>query len=146
MKQRRGGFLVAKIHRTGGRVFARMLLERGLEINPAQGRVLFVLWEEGPMTIHELAKRSGLVKSTLTSTLDRLEAQGQVVRIRDAEDRRKITIALTPKNRALHRLYDQVSQEMTDVFYRGFAPAEIAAFESHLERILSNLTRSEAGE
>ncbi len=146
MKQRRGGFLVAKIHRTGGRVFARMLLERGIEINPAQGRILFVLWEMGPMTIHELAKRSGLVKSTLTTTLDRLEVQGQVVRVRGDRDRRKITIELTPKNRAMHKLYDRVSKEMVDLFYRGFAPSEVAAFESNLERILNNLARSEEGD
>jgi DNA-binding MarR family transcriptional regulator len=143
MKQRQGGFLIAKIHRTAGRVFARMLRERGIQINPAQGRVLFVLWEEGPMTIHELAKRSGLVKSTLTSTLDRLEAQGQVVRVRSGEDRRKITIELTPKNRAMHEFYEQVSKEMVGLFYSGFAPSEIATFEHALKRILQNLAQSE---
>ncbi len=143
MKRRQGGFFIAKIHRTAGRVFARMLRERGIEINPAQGRILFVLWEEGPMTIHELAKRAGLVKSTLTSTLDRLEAQGQVVRVRGDEDRRKIMIELTPKNQAMHKLYEQVSKEMVGLFYRGFTASEIAVFESNLERILSNLARSE---
>ena len=143
MKPRQGGFLIAKIHQTAGRVFARMLRERGIQINPGQGRILFVLWEEGPMTIHELAKRSGLVKSTLTSTLDRLEAQGQVVRVRSGEDRRKILIELTPKNRAMHKLYGQVSKEMAGLFYRGLAPSEITTFEGALERILQNLAESE---
>lgn len=143
MKHRRGGFLVAKIHQTAGRVFARMLRERGVQIKPAQGRILFVLWEEGPLTIHELARRSGLVKSTLTSALDRLEAQGQVVRVRSAEDRRKIVIELTPANRAMHKLYDQVSREMVALFYRGFTASEITAFEGGLERILRNLVASE---
>ncbi len=143
MKQRQGGFLIAKIHQTAGRVFARMLRERGVQVNPAQGRVLFVLWEEGPMTIHALAKRSGLVKSTLTSTLDRLEAQGQVVRVPSGEDRRKTIIELAPKNHAMHKLYDQVSKEMVGVFYRGFAPSEITTFEGRLERILQNLAESE---
>ena len=143
MKRRQGGFLIAKIHRTAGRVFARMLRERGVQINPAQGRILFVLWEEGPMTIHELAKRSGLVKSTLTSTLDRLEAQGQVLRVRSGEDRRKIMIELTPKNHAMHKLYDQVSKEMVGLFYRGVASSEITTFEGTLDRILQNLAESE---
>ena len=143
MKQRQGGFLIAKIHRTAGRVFARMLRERGIEINPAQGRILFVLWEEGPMTIHELAKRSGLVKSTLTSTLDRLEAQGHVVRVRSGGARRKIVIELTPKNHTMHQLYDQVSKEMAGLFYRGFAPSEVTTFERSLDRILKNLAESE---
>ncbi len=83
------------------------------------------------------------MKSTLTSTLDRLEAQEQVVRVRSGDDRRKIVIELTPKNRAMHKLYDQVSEEMVDLFYRGFPSSEIAAFERSLERILDNLVRSE---
>ncbi len=144
-RQRRGGFLIAQIHRTAGRIFARMLRGRGLEINPEQGRVLFVLWEEGPMSIHDLARRVSLGKSTLTSALDRLEASGQVVRVRSPEDRRRIFIELTPRNQALHGLYEEVSREMTEVFYQGFAGQEIDGFESHLERILENLRRAETG-
>jgi DNA-binding MarR family transcriptional regulator len=143
-RQRQGGFLISKIHSTAGRVFARMLRERHLDINPAQGRVLFVLWEEGSMTIHELAKRVSLGKSTLTSTLDRLEAGGQVVRVRSAEDGRKFLIELTPKNRAMHRLYEEVSQKMTDEFYAGFSGEEVSRLERDLERVLENLTRVES--
>lgn len=142
-RQRQGGFLIAKIHRTAGRIFARMLRERRIDTNPAQGRVLFVLWEEGPMSIHDLARRVSLGKSTLTSTLDRLEARGQVLRVRSPADRRKILIELTPKNQAVHKLYEAVSREMTEVFYAGFAGEEVARFEHALERILGNLTRRE---
>ncbi len=143
-RQRQGGFLIAKVHRTAGRIFARMLRERGIEINPAQGRILFVLWQEGAMPIHELARRVALGKSTLTSALDRLEARGQVVRVRSGADRRVILIELTPRNREMRQLYEEVSREMTAVFYAGFAAGEIAEFERRLERILENLERFEA--
>ncbi len=136
---RQGGFLIAKIHQTGGRIFARMLRERGMQINPAHGRVLFVLWEEGSMTINELARRVSLGKSTLTNTVDRLEAAGQVVRVRSVHDRRKILIELTPKNRALHKLYDEVSTEMTRLFYNGFSKDDAARFDGYLARVLANL-------
>ncbi len=144
-RRRQGGFLIAKVHRTGGRVFARMLRERGLEINPAQGRILFVLWQEGPMTINEIARRVSLGKSTLTSGIDGLERRGQVVRVRSKEDRRKILIELTPENEGMHALYKEVSAEMTRVFYRGFTSAEITRFEQSLGRILKNLDKSESG-
>lgn len=144
-RQRQGGFLIANVHRTAGRVFARMLRERRMEINPAQGRILFVLWEQGPATIHELAKRVSLGKSTLTSALDTLESHGQIARVRSTEDRRKIVIELTPKNRAMHDVYDAVSREMTDLFYRGFTNEQIAQFEQALERVLENLRRLESG-
>ena len=142
-RQRQGGFLIAKVHRTGGRVFARMLRERGLEINPAQGRILFVLWQEGPMTIHEIARRVSLGKSTLTSGIDGLEARGQVVRVRSREDRRKVLVELTPQNGGMHALYEKVSADMSRLFYRGFSSAEIAGFETSLRRILENLETSE---
>ena len=56
---------------------------RGIELNPERGRILFVLREAGPIT------------STLASTLDRLEAQGQLVRVRSGEDRLKTMVELT---------------------------------------------------
>lgn len=138
-EHRQGGFLIAKIHRIGGRIFARMLRERGLEINAAHGRVLFVLWEEGSTTINELAKRVSLGKSTLTNTIDRLEAAGQIVRVRSVDDRRKIVIELTPKNKALHKLYDDVSAEMTRLFYQGFPKDDAARLDAYLARVLANL-------
>ncbi len=144
-RQRQGGFLVSKIHLTAGRIFARMLRERQIDTNPAHGRILFVLWEQGPMTIHELAKRVSLGKSTLTSTLDRLECRRQVERVRCVDDRRKILVKLTPENRALHKLYEEVSREMTQVFYRDFTSEEIVRFEECLRRILDNLNSFESG-
>jgi DNA-binding MarR family transcriptional regulator len=138
-KRRRGGFLVAKIHRAGGRIFARMLRERGLAIDPAHGRVLFVLWEEGSMAINELAKRVSLGKSTLTNTIDRLEAAGQIVRVRSVDDRRKILIELTARNEAVHRIYEEVSADMTRLFYRGFSKDEAARLDAFLGRVLANL-------
>jgi MarR family transcriptional regulator, organic hydroperoxide resistance regulator len=117
-----------------------MLRERGVEINPAQGRIIFVLWQGGAMPVHELARRTSLGKSTLTSMLDRLEAAGQVTRTRSRHDRRTVVIGLTPKYRALRGLYREVSRDMTEIFYRGFSRAEIDRFESALERILENLS------
>lgn len=144
-KHRQGGFLISKVHQTAGRVFARMLRERNMDINPAQGRVLFVLWEQGPMTINSLAKQVSLGKSTLTNAIDRLEAVGQVVRVRTSEDRRSIRIELTPQNKKLHSLYEEVSRQMTEIFYQEFSSREIEQFESYLGRVLKNLAAAEAG-
>ena len=96
------------------------------------------------MTIYELAKRVSLGKSTLTSTLDRLEAAGQVVRVRSGNDRRKILIELTPKNKMLHKLYEDVSAEAAKVFYTGFSREEAEQFESYLARVLANLQAVDA--
>ncbi len=141
---RSGGFLVSKIHRVSGRVFARMLKRHGVEISPAQGRILFVLWQRDGLPIRELAKRTSLGKSTLTTTLDRLEASGHVTRSRSKTDRRVIVVHRTAKDRACQEAYVRVSREMTAVYYSGFTNDEIASFEESLARILDNLSASEA--
>jgi DNA-binding MarR family transcriptional regulator len=141
-----GGFLITKIKQIQGRVFERCLIEHGIEqFNDAQGRILFVLWSEDNIPISELAKKTGLAKTTLTSMLDRLETARYLIRIYDKEDRRKINIRLTDTANGLKSKYEQVSEHMTGVFYEGFSDKEIRQFENFLERILDNLTRRELG-
>ena len=117
-----------------------MLKRDELDVNPGQGRILYVLWQNDEIPINELAKQTALGKSTLTTMLDRLEAEGHLVRVPSKEDRRIILIKLTEKNRALHERYKRVSQEMTELFYRGFTTKEIDTFEDFLVRILRNLS------
>lgn len=142
MKYRNGGFLISKIHQLSGRIFARKLKECGVEdLNPAQGRILFVLWQKDGITIHDLSKKTSLEKSTLTSMLDRLEQSGHLYRKPCADDRRKTLIYLSSKHQTYRETFDHVSEEMTRLYYEGMSSEEIDAFESYLERILANLER-----
>ncbi len=141
--KREGGFLISKIHHVAGRIFARKLEEYGIhEINPAQGRIMFVLWQNDGIPISELARKTSLEKSTLTSMLDRLEESGFVKRVNSPQDRRKVLIKRTEKDKAWQKTYVRVSEEMTKLFYDGFAGSEIDEFEQYLRRILNNLTGS----
>ena len=144
MIETRGGFLISQIKQIQGRIFSRLLVEAEIEeFNGAQGRILYVLWQEDNLPIVELAKRTGLAKTTLTGMLDRMESQGHVVRCCDTKDRRQIRIRLTEQAQKLEEKYGQVSDEMSRLFYRGFADEEIKALESGLERILRNLEAEE---
>jgi DNA-binding MarR family transcriptional regulator len=134
-----GGFLISKIHQLSGRIFNRLLREHGIDFNSAQGRILFVLWEKDGIPIKELSDKTQLSKSTLTSMLDRLENAGHITRKPSGEDRRIVLVKLTEENRRQKRLYDQVSEEMTGLFYEGFTWEEITEFEGYLRRILDNL-------
>lgn len=146
MPQRReAGFLIAKIHQTSGRIFAKILKEHCIcHINPAQGRILFVLWEKDEIPIGELAKKTQLSKSTLTSMLDRLEKAGHIVRVRPVGDRRTILIKLTEKDKNLQKVYDKVSDKMTNIFYKEFSSKEIDELEDYLKRILVNITQHQS--
>jgi DNA-binding MarR family transcriptional regulator len=139
-----GGFLISQIKQIQGRIFERLLNEDDIqEFNGAQGRILYVLWQEDQLPIVELSKRTGLAKTTLTGMLDRMEIQGYVVRLHDLSDRRQLLIALTDKARSLKDGYRQVSDRMSELFYQGFSQEEIRVFENALRRILNNLTKRE---
>ena len=141
--QSQGGFLIAKIHQLSGRIFTKLLKKHQIEINPAQGRIMFVLWRDDNIPIQELAKKTSLSKTTLTSMLDRLEIMGYITRVPSNEDRRKICIKLTEKDKSLHEKYRQVSLEMTELFYQGLSNDEIDLFEKQLEKTYKNLIVAE---
>ena len=71
--------------------------------------------------------------------LDNLESNDYLKRVPSKDDRRKILIRLTEKNKALEKTYYEVSQEMIDISFKGFTDPEIKMFESYLARNLTNL-------
>ena len=135
-----GGYLISRIHQVGGRMFDKLLSEADIDaFNGAQGRILYVLWQEDGVSISEIAQRTSLANTTLTSMLDRM-AEAELIR-REAVpgDRRRQRIMLTAKARALRDDYERISQRMNDVYYAGFTQEEYARLEGYLLRILSNL-------
>jgi DNA-binding MarR family transcriptional regulator len=136
----RGGFLISKIKQIQGRVFERLLTLNDItELNSAQGRILFVLWEEDDIPITKLSEKTGLAKTTLTSMLDRLEASDHIIRERDSANRKIVRIKLTKNAKKLKSRYDEVSTQMSEIFYRGFSDNEIKKFEKALDKVLNNL-------
>ena len=135
-----GGYLISRIHQVGGRMFDKLLSEADIDaFNGAQGRILYVLWQEDGVSISEIAQRTSLATTTLTSMLDRM-AEAELIR-REAVpgDRRRQRIMLTEKARALKDDYERISQRMNEVYYQGFTEEEYAQLEGYLLRILSNL-------
>lgn len=136
----KGGFLISRIKQTGTRLFDRMLAEADIDaFNGAQGRILYVLWQQDGITISQLSAQTSLANTTLTSMLDRLERSGLVCREVSPRDRRALLICLTEKARDLQTDYDRISQQMNRLYYRGFTETEICQLEGYLQRILDNL-------
>ena len=49
----KGGFLVTKIKQLGDRIFEKILSEKNIDaFNGAQGRILYVLWQEVSQSGH----------------------------------------------------------------------------------------------
>ncbi len=141
---REGGFLVSKIGQVSGRVFGRKLKDYDIrDLNAAQGRIVFSLWQNDNIPISDLARQTALGKTTLTSMLNRLEQSGYIVRRVDEKDKRKALVALTEKSRSIEGRHEAVSKEMTSLFYEGVSEKQIDEFEGILKHVLSNLVRYE---
>ncbi len=138
--ERQGGFLITRIKQVGGRVFERILAQRNIDaFNGPQGRILYVLWQHDGIPISELSRETGSAVTTLTSMLDRMEASGLVRRDRGDKDRRKILIFLTEEAKELEQEYHAVTEQISNIYYKGFSEEEITQFENYLLRVLENV-------
>ena len=133
----KGGNYVSQIKRLSDRILEQILAEKNIDaFNGAQGRILYVLWSRD-----ELADKTGLAPTTLTSMVDRMEKAGLVCRMPDKNDRRKTLLALTAKAKNLEQDYKAVSDKMSEIFYKGFSDEEIRNCEAMLARILDNMKK-----
>ena len=135
-----GGFLVSKIKQLSDRIFERLLARQGIDaFNGAQGRILYVLWQEDGMSIKTISERCGLAITSLTTMLERMENQGLIRRVPSEQDKRKTLLYLTDQAKKLRTDSEVVSGQMRDIFYRDFTAAEIEQFETYLNRVRTNL-------
>ena len=111
------GHLLAKVSRlVGGRLRSK-LDEIGLP--HAQGMVLFHLWQEDGIAQNVLSRALHITPPTATNTLQRMERDGWIRRLRDAEDQRVVRVHLTEKAYALRRearlVFKTLDTELTSV-------------------------------
>ena len=99
------------------------------------------MWSRDGISLRELADKTGLAPTTLTSMVDRMEKVGLVCRMPDKNDRRKTLLALTAKAKNLEQDYKAVSDKMSEIFYKGFSNEEIRTCEAMLARILDNMKK-----
>jgi len=135
-----GGNIISQIKRLSDRIFERILAMQNIDaFNGAQGRILYVLWQQEHISLRELADRTGLAATTLTSMVDRMETAGLLCRIPDKSDRRRTLLALTDAARELERDYMAGPGRMSEIFYAGFLEEEVIQCEKMLGRIHENL-------
>lgn len=93
-------FALYRATRAVQRGYAPHLAELGLTY--PQYLTMLVLWEaDAPLTVGAIGERLRLDSGTLTPLLKRLEDTGLVERRRDADDERRVNVALTHEGRAL---------------------------------------------
>jgi DNA-binding MarR family transcriptional regulator len=149
-KQTRIDALVDEFRHNGNldRAFDNLAARR-LGVNVTDLDCLNVIERRGSLTAGELATEAGLTSGAITGVIDRLERAGFARRTRDPDDRRRVTVAVTPAfYAAAGEIWGPVKQDW-DTTVAGRFTAEqldlIVAFlrttneitRRHLERIES---------
>lgn len=138
----KGGFLINKVNFLSGRIFNKLIKEHNnLDINHAQGKILFVISKHTELSINDLCQELAVSKSTLTSMLDRLESKGYILKKTSEEDKRITLISNTKKADESIDIFNDVITKMNAKFYHGFEEEDIKIFEKYLEKIYLNLEK-----
>jgi len=113
-----------------------------------QFRVLVLLSNNGPTRVGALAEQVGVVASTFSRSVDRMEAGGWIVRTHSRDNRREVLVELTPagrelvatvterRRRELREILLRLSPEERDALALALAIFNSAAGEPSVEELL----------
>ncbi|MBU3178850.1 MarR family transcriptional regulator [Clostridium estertheticum] len=132
--------LSASIDTLLDRILSRKHRESDIDtLTAAQSRLLFLLWTRDEISIKEVSRITHLQKSTLSSTLAKLEKAGHITLIPCESDKRKTLVKVINRDDNLVALNKKIIDEAGDIFYNGFSDDEVVLYESFLKRTLDNL-------
>ncbi|MDI9570690.1 MAG: MarR family transcriptional regulator [Pseudomonadota bacterium] len=114
----------------------RMLANKGGTVTLAQAGILFLLNKKDGQYMSELGQVIGVDSSAMTRLVDRLEKAGLVKRRIDPENRRAISILLTPAGRQEATAALTVIKRINKEIKEDYSPEELNAFKKVLSGIL----------
>lgn len=127
-----------------GDIHSRKLLSE-YRITSPQMICLYTLANCEGMTQSDLAKQVDLGASTITGIVDRLEAKGYVVRIRNTADRRKVTLQITDRGREVTCSAPGAMQDRLLASLRNLPETEQATIAAALDRVLGLMAAEHPG-
>lgn len=136
------GFLVTDATRLIRAEMDRRIAAAGLGVTPADARTLNHAARLGPTRQNLLAERMGVEAMTVSSSLDRLEAQGLIERHGDPVDRRAKLVRLTGAGEALLDEMRPLAAGLRADAAKGIAPADWQRFLDMLKQVRSNLAEA----
>ena len=111
---------------------------------------LRVLWDQDGLTQKELSDLVGTMEPTTLSAIASMEQRGIVARVRNAADKRKINIFLTPYGHELKRKLRPIGIEVGDIAKTGISRREadlqialLGELQTNLEAAIRSLSPEE---
>lgn len=131
-------YLLARASAGASAQFHAVVKARGLSV--LEWRVLGQL-ASGPASVSMLAERALSQQPTLTKVLDRMAAEGLIVRLADAADRRRVSVRLTEKGQRIAAELIPLAREHEARVLAGYAPREAAALKRALKTLIARTGR-----
>ena len=132
---------MADINNAFGRLISRDFPEGS--ISEGYRRMFRILCTHDGLTQVELARAAGLTSPSVSSALNKMEADGLVKRVPDEKDRRKVYVYITEEGRILDDQIIGRCREIEDAMLRGFSGEEQKQLKDYLGRMLRNLLEEE---
>jgi DNA-binding MarR family transcriptional regulator len=136
------GFQVRRCHRAFDRLLNAYLAREGL--TSGFWYFLRALWQEDGATQKRLSQLNNVTEPTTVTTLTAMAKIGLVRRERNADDRRKLNVFLTPRAQALKATLMPSAFEINAVACRGVDPRDLEVGLRVLKQMSDNLTREAA--
>ncbi len=98
-------------------------------------RCLEIVARGGPLSAGALAEQAGLSASAVTSVIDRVERSGDLRRLSDPRDRRRVLVEVTELGRQRGRTAFRGLQEGTDQLLRRYSSGELRLLGRFVEEV-----------
>lgn len=125
------GYLLRRVTQRHLALFARAIPQ----VTTTQFAVMARLAELGPQSQNALGRETAMDAATIKGVVDRLVRQGLVLTTPDPEDRRRLTVALTPEGSALFDLLVPQALKISAATLAPLTPQEAKALEALLARL-----------
>ena len=131
------GYLMNYVAKLFARAHATCLEQHGVTIG--QWAVLMFLWAKDGLTQTELSRQVAIEDATMVRTIDRMERDGLVRRVRNTHDRRQLNIFLTDKGRSLRDVLVPCALAVNTTAVQDFTDAEQHQLQAFLHRMIATL-------
>lgn len=137
---------IAHIVVVTARLFDRQLAMRLRRYNVPIGQwpFLLFLWANEDLSQRDLSRLMAIEESTVTNTIDRMERDGLISRMRTPANRRRNQLRLTERGRGLLGSLLPEAMQVVRTATRGMSDMEIAFLMSLLGKVQANLADERA--
>ena len=107
--------------------------ETGKSLSPRLGSILDHLDTQPPLTLSSLAKHLDVTQSTVSLQVDKLQRAGYVLRLRDTQDRRRVSVVLTPRGKRIKEQNSVLDRDLVREMISLLRPGDVQAALSGLD-------------